>query len=121
MNTATKKAKGKRLQKAICKLILKYFPNLKENDAISRKMGRKGEDIILSQKAKNKFPYSIECKNQERMKYLWDCYSQCEKNTNRLEPLLIIKINNKKPLAVLDAEYFIKFQSIISEQSIKNE
>ena len=29
-------------------------------------MGRKGEDIILTEKAK-KFPYSIECKNQENL------------------------------------------------------
>ena len=120
MNTATRKAKGKRLQKAICELILKYFPNLNEKDAVSRRMGRKGEDIILSNKAKKIFPYSIECKNQERMKYLWECYSQCENNANSLEPLLILKINKKKPLAIKDAKYFIKFQSYINEQSNNN-
>ena len=120
MNTATKKAKGKRLQKAICELILKYFPNLNESDAVSRRMGRRGEDIILSHEAKNKFPYSIECKNQERMKYIWDCYSQCEKNSNNLEPLLILKINKKKPLAIVDAEYFIKLQSHINKQDYNN-
>ena len=114
MNTATKKAKGKRLQKAICELILKYFPNLNENDAVSRRMGRKGEDIILSHKAKKFFPYSVECKNQERMKYVWDCYSQCENNANNLEPLLILKINKKKPLAIIDAEFLIKIQSHIN-------
>ena len=54
MNTATRKAKGKRLQKAICELILKYFPNLNEKDAVSRRMGRKGEDIIHSNKAKKR-------------------------------------------------------------------
>ena len=74
-------------------------------------MGRKGEDIILSKNAKILFPYSIECKNQERMKYLWDAYTQCEINSKNLEPLVILKINNKKPLALIDAEYFIKLQA----------
>ena len=31
---------------------------------------------------------------------------------SKLEPLLILKINNKKPLAIVDAEYFIHQQSI---------
>ncbi len=111
MNTASRKAKGKRLQKAICKLILIYFKNLEEKDVISRRMGRKGEDVILSKKAKNIFPYSIECKNQEKMKYVWDCYEQCELNSENLEPLVFLKMNNKKPLALVDAEHFVKLQS----------
>lgn len=112
MNTASRKAKGKRLQKAICHLILKYFPKLQKEDVISRRMGRKGEDIILTEKAKKKFPYSIECKNQEKLKYVWDCYDQCKTNSGKLEPLLILKINNKQPLAIVDAEYFIHQQSM---------
>ena len=32
MNTATRKAKGKRLQKYVCNLILKFFPILSEKD-----------------------------------------------------------------------------------------
>ena len=56
MNTASRKAKGKRLQKTICHLILKYFPKLQKEDVISRRMGRKGEDIILTEKAKKSFP-----------------------------------------------------------------
>jgi len=96
MNTATRKAKGKRLQKYVCNLILKFFP-------------------ILSEKDKKIFPYSIECKNQERMKYLWEAYEQAISNSKKLEPLVIIKINNKKPLVVLDAEYFIKLQSEIKK------
>ena len=111
MNTASRKAKGKRLQKIICKLILKYFPKLNEEDVLSRRMGRKGEDIILSDKAKNIFPYSIECKNQEKLKYIWDCYAQCENNSGNFEPLLILKMNTKKPLAIIAAEYFIHEES----------
>ena len=113
MNTATRKAKGKRLQKYVCNLILKFFPILSEKDVISIRMGRPGEDVQLSDKAKKIFPYSIECKNQERMKYLWEAYEQAISNSKNLEPLVIIKINKKKPLVVIDAEYFIKLQSEI--------
>ena len=111
MNTATRKAKGKRLQKHVCGLILKYNTILSNNDVKSIRMGRPGEDIQLSSKAKKIFPYSIECKNQERMKYLWEAYEQSISNAESLEPLVVVKINNKKPLVVLDAEYFIKLQS----------
>ena len=69
MNTATRKAKGKRLQKFVCNLILKYHTILEDKDVQSIRMGRKGEDIQLSEKAKIFIPYSIECKNQEKMKY----------------------------------------------------
>jgi len=113
MNTATRKAKGKRLQKHICNLILKYFPILSDKDVISIRMGRPGEDVQLSNKAKKVFPYSIECKNQERMKYLWDAYEQAVNNSKNLEPLVVLKINNKKPLILIDAEHFIELQSEI--------
>ena len=115
MNTATRKAKGKRLQKYVCNLILKFFPILSEKDVISIRMGRPGEDVQLSDKAKKIFPYSIECKNQERMKYLWEAYEQAISNSKNLEPLVIIKINKKKPLVVIDAEYFIKLHSEIKK------
>mgnify|MGYP000553087820 CR=1 FL=1 len=111
MNTATRKAKGKRLQKFVCNLILKYHTILEDKDVQSIRMGRKGEDIQLSEKAKIFIPYSIECKNQEKMKYLWDAYEQAVSNANQLEPMVVLKINQKKPLVLIDAEHFFKLQS----------
>ena len=111
MNTATRKAKGKRLQKFVCNLILKYHTILEDKDVQSIRMGRKGEDIQLSEKAKIFIPYSIECKNQEKMKYLWDAYEQAVSNANQLEPMVVLKINQKKPLVLVDAEHFFKLQS----------
>ena len=111
MNTATRKAKGKRLQKYVCSLILKYHSKLTDNDVKSIRMGRKGEDVQLSKRAKELVPYSIECKNQEKMKYLWDAYEQAVNNSNNLEPMVVIKINQKKPLVVIDAEHFFLLQS----------
>ena len=95
MNTATRKAKGKRLQKYVCNLILKYYSILNDQDVKSIRMGRKGEDVQLSDKAKKLIPYSIECKNQEKMKYLWEAYEQATSNSNNLEPMVVLKINQK--------------------------
>ena len=114
MNTSTRKAKGKRLQKYVCNLILKYNSVLSDTDVKSIRMGRKGEDVQLSKKARELIPYSIECKNQEKMKYLWDAYEQAVNNSNNLEPMVVLKINNKKPLVLIDAEHFFKLQSNIN-------
>jgi len=45
------------------------------------------------------------------MKYLWDAYEQAVNNSNNLEPMVVIKINQKKPLVVIDAEHFFLLQS----------
>ena len=104
MNTQSAKAKGRRLQQWVRdKLIDK---GLKEDDVQSRSMGAGGEDIMLSSEAKNYFPYGIECKNQEKVS-IWSAYDQAESNCGKCQPLLIIKKNGRKPLAIVDADFFI--------------
>ena len=70
-------------------------------------MGAGGEDVIMARAAREKFPYSIECKNQEKLN-VWSAYDQAESNSGNYEPLVVIKRNRQKPLVVLDAEYFMK-------------
>jgi len=65
-----------------------------------------GEDVMLSPKARAIFPYSIECKNVEKLN-LWEAWKQAEANAGGYEPLLIVKRNRQKPLVVVDAEHFI--------------
>ena len=70
-------------------------------------MGSHGEDIIMGVESRSKFPLSIECKNQEAVN-VWKSYEQAMTNTPQgVEPLLVIKRNRSKPLAVVDAEYFV--------------
>ncbi len=52
-------------------------------------MGAGGEDIMLSAKARNMFPYSVECKNQETLN-VWKAFEQAEHNSGVYQPLLII-------------------------------
>jgi hypothetical protein len=70
-------------------------------------MGAGGEDLIMARAARSKFPHSIECKNVEKLN-VWDAYEQAVLNSGEYEPLLIMKKNGKKPLAVVDAEYLIR-------------
>ena len=108
MKNQSGKAKGRRLQQWIANEILNRFTGLDPDDVTSRSMGCGGEDVLLSPKARGKFPFSVEAKNTERLN-LHRAYTQCVENSKDLhEPLLIVKKNHSRPLAVVDAEWFIK-------------
>jgi hypothetical protein len=70
-------------------------------------MGAGGEDVVMARAAREKFPFSVECKNVEKLN-VWDAYEQARANCNGYEPIVVMKKNHKKPLVVIDAEYFIK-------------
>ena len=75
-------------------------------DIESRSMGAGGEDLIMSKAARNKFPYSVECKNQEKLN-IWSAWEQANGNKGIYEPLVVIKKNGVNPLIVVDAESFL--------------
>ncbi len=107
MKTSSCKAKGRNLQKWVRDLILESFPSLEADDVRSTSMGAGGEDVQLSPAARKLFPYSLECKNVEKLN-VWAAYEQAEANSGEHEPLLVMKKNRKKPLVVIDAEAFVK-------------
>ena len=106
MKTQSAKAKGRRLQQWFRDLLVSKLGIHKE-DIESRSMGAGGEDLIMARAARKKFPYSIECKNQERVN-VWESYKQALENSGDYEPIVVIKKNHHKPLVVIDAEAFIK-------------
>ena len=106
MKTQSRKAKGRRLQQQFMQLLIEKL-DIDPEDIESRSMGAHGEDLIMSKAARNKFPYSIECKNQERMN-IWSAWEQANENKGIYEPLVVIKKNGVKPLVVLDAENFLE-------------
>ena len=109
MNTSSKKAKGRRLQKWVREVLIEKL-KIHEEDIESRSMGAGGEDLIMARAAREKFPYSIECKNQETLN-VWKSYEQAESNSGDYEPVVFIKRNNQKPLVVVDAEYFVRLHN----------
>ena len=105
MNTQSAKAKGRKLQKWMRELLIEKL-DIHPEDIESRSMGAGGEDLIMARAAREKFPLSVECKNQEKVN-VWESYKQAEDNSKDYEPVVVIKRNNSKPLVLVDAEYFV--------------
>ena len=107
MKTRSAKNKGKRLQNNVRDLILEKFTQLEPDDVRSTTMGDSGEDILLSPAARKLFPFSVECKNQEKLN-IWSSLEQAENNSGKHTPLLIFKRNRTKTYAVLELNELLK-------------
>ena len=71
-------------------------------------MGAGGEDILFSQEVGDQLGISVECKSRSSLA-VYAFYSQAADNCPEdREPVVIVKQNHSKPLAVIDAEYFIR-------------
>lgn len=107
MKIRSRKSKGVRLQNYVREQILKTF-GLEESEVKPAIMGESGVDIHLSSKAKSFFPFSVECKNQER----WNIPSFWRQTVSNTEegtyPLLVVKKNRQEALAVLRFEDFLQ-------------
>jgi hypothetical protein len=99
------KAKGRNLQQWVRERLIEEL-SVDPEDIESRSMGAGGEDLIMAKAARKKFPFSIECKNVEKLN-VWEAYEQAKQNSKNYEPVVVMKKNYKKPLVVIDAEYFI--------------
>ena len=111
MKTQSAKAKGRRLQQWVRDQLIEHL-EVHPEDIESRSMGASGEDLIMARAAREKFPYSIECKNVEKLN-IWDAYEQSSANKGNYEPIVVMKKNGKKPLVVIDAEFFVKLHEKI--------
>ena len=106
MKTSSAKAKGRNLQKWVVAQLVEHL-GANPEDIESRPMGSQGEDIILGNQSRQIFPYSVECKNQEKVN-VWEAYAQAEQNCKGYEPVVVIKRNRQKPLVLVDAEHFVE-------------
>lgn len=108
MRPQSAKAKGRKLQQMVRDTILKIWPSLKPDDVRSTSMGAGGEDIQLSPAARSLVPLSIECKNLANM-VLFRWYDQAVINAPKgTEPVVVAKANHRKPVVIIDAEYFFE-------------
>ena len=106
MKPQSAKAKGRNLQKWVVNQLIETF-DIHPEDIKSCSMGAGGEDVQMARAAREKFPYSVECKNVEKLN-VWDAYDQAKANCGDYEPIVIMKKNGKKPLVVMDAKSFIE-------------
>ena len=108
MKTRSAKNKGKRLQNTVRDILLETFKDeLEPDDIRSQIMGMSGEDIVLSPAARKVFPFSVECKNQEKLN-IWSALEQAEENSGNHAPLVIFKRNRSKTYAVLEFEELLQ-------------
>jgi len=106
MKPQSAKSKGRKFQQWVRDLLIEQL-DIHPEDIESRSMGAAGEDIMMARSARNLFPFSIECKNQQSLN-IWKAYEQAEENSGDYEPIVFLKRNNTKPLVLVDAEYFVE-------------
>ena len=107
MLNKSRRAKSSRLQNMVRDKLLKAFkPHLGKKDIQTPPNGVNGPDILLSRIAVKLCPWNWEIKNRNQMKGVYDWYKQAGKNT-KLEPVVVMKMNTRKPLAVIDLDAFI--------------
>lgn len=107
MSPASAKQKGRILQQMVRDILLKFAKSLEQDDIRSTSMGVSGEDIQLSPAARKIYPWSIECKNQERFS-IYKAIAQCEENAQGHTPLVIFKKNRHKTYVALPFDDFMK-------------
>lgn len=112
---ASKKAKGRRLQKEVAKKIIEKLC-LEEDDVRSTSMGKAGEDIEMSPVAQKYFPFSIECKNQESMN-IWRALKQAESQNRKRKPLVVFKRNRSETYCALKFDDLLDLISQIERVS----
>lgn len=78
------------------------------DDVRSVSSGTTGEDVLLSQAAKNTFPFAIECKSHKSFA-VYKHYEQARSHVTGLElPMLVIKQNRSEPLVCLSLDHFME-------------
>jgi hypothetical protein len=92
------------------------FPHLEEDDVKSTSMGASGEDVQLSPAARRVVAYQTECKSKATSQI--HTYYEQAKSHGKHEPLVIVKMNHKRPLAIVDAEHFFE---LLKQLHIKRE
>lgn len=102
----SRKAKGRRLQQLMRDTIINNFPELTLDDVRSTSMGAGGEDVTLSAKAREIFPFTVECKAQEGYTKLYNAWDQAVSNGEGI-PIVVIKSNKKVPLVTLSLTEFM--------------
>jgi hypothetical protein len=107
MTPQSRKAKGRNLQNWVRDRLLEAHPELHPDDIKSTSMGAGGEDIQLSPRARELWPYSMECKNRKAIAIYKD-YDQATTNSKGHTPLLVLKQNRSEPLIAMKFSDFLQ-------------
>lgn len=110
----SRKSKGRRFQQQVIKMLIDAL-EIDPADIENRSMGCNGEDVILSNAARKKFPFSIECKNTEKLN-IWSALEQATANSVEYPPIVLFRRNRSKAYACLELETLLDLMREINEQ-----
>lgn len=113
ITTQSAKAKGRSLQQWVCKKISEItgYEWGQDKPIESRGMGQSGVDVRLEEEVLKVFPFSIECKWQEK----WSIPNWIKQAKSNQKPdtnwLLICKKSRQPPVVILDADVFFSLMA----------
>lgn len=108
MKVSSAKAKGRRHQQYVAKRLVDISLGLQPDDVRSASMGAPGEDILLSPLARKQFPFSIECKNVEKLS-IWSAIDQARANCDKeYTPVVVFTKNHENAQICLPYEVFLE-------------
>lgn len=110
MKTSSAKAKGRRHQQDVCDKLIKTGHGLEPDDIRSASMGAPGEDVLFSPAARRQFPFSIECKNVEKLS-IWAAIDQARQNAAGYIPAVVFTKNREQPQIALPFDRFLEIYS----------
>lgn len=115
MRPQSAKAKGRRFQQEVRDKLLDAAPELEPDDIRSTSMGAGGEDILFSPAARRVYPFSIECKNVEKIR-IWEAIKQARENCGNHTPAVAFKKNGEEAYIAIPFQKFLEMQRIINEK-----
>lgn len=109
MRPRSAKNKGKRLVKWIRDELLKWAPDLAEDDIYLPTTSQPGRDIFFSPKAQEIYPWAIESKNVEKLN-AHKAYEQAKTHVKKEGeiPMVVFSKNRSEVLVALRFEDFLK-------------
>ena len=112
MRPSSAKEKGRRFQQRIRDLFLNAAPELEPKDIRSVPMGVSGEDLWMSPKAEEIYPYSVESKNVEKLN-IWSAIKQAREEARKHDktPLVAFTRNHEETYVCIPIEELLELHS----------
>lgn len=112
MKINSAKSKGRRFQQEVRDKLLEVGIELEKDDIRSASMGAPGEDILFSPAARKQFPFSVECKNVEKLS-IWSCIDQSRANTpDGCTPVVAFTRNREVAQIALPLDKFLEIYKV---------
>ena len=114
ITVASAKAKGRNLQQWTRDKLRAIWPELAPECFESTPMGSAGSDVVISPEARAAgADFSVECKAYSRHA-VYGFIDQAA--AKRGEPLVVVKADRRRPLVVVDAEFFFGLVAALRSQ-----